>query len=45
MKAPHKKKKKKSKRPLENVPLEKLLRNVEQDLRMKLEEPDKPERN
>ncbi len=46
MKAPRKKKKpKKSKRPLENVPLEKLLENVEEGLRMKLGEPDKPERD
>jgi hypothetical protein len=45
MKAPHKKKKrKKGKRPLENVPLEKLLTNVEQELRMKLGDSDKPER-
>jgi hypothetical protein len=45
MKAPRKKKKlKKGKRPLENVPLDKLLKNVEEGLRMKLDS-DKPQRD
>ena len=45
MKAPRKKKKRKrTKRPLENVPLDKLLTNVEREIRMKLDS-DKPERN
>jgi len=44
MKAPRKKKKrKKSKRPLEGVPLERLVTNVEEEIRMKLEESEKKE--
>jgi hypothetical protein len=46
MKAPRKKKRpKKAKRPLQDVPLDKLLSDVEHDIRMKLEDSDKPKRD
>jgi len=46
MKAPRKKKKRqKGKRPLENVPLEKLMTNVEEQIRMKIEDSDKAKRD
>lgn len=45
MKAPRKKKKPKKRRPLENVPLDKLVHDVEKEIRMRFGDSDKPKRD
>jgi hypothetical protein len=45
MKAPRKKKKRKTGRPLEDVPLHMLVRDVEKDLKISLSDSDKPKRD
>lgn len=45
MKSPRKKKRPKTDRPMESVPLRKLIQDVKEDIRMRFGDSDKPKRD